>query len=211
MALLSSYLLTTKNVERFFNSLATAQAPKVFTQKFLEGLDFKSTNDRLFIRLLKGLGFLDATGTPTTRYFHFLDQSRSKQVLADAIRESYSDLFDLNINAQKMTVTEVKNKLRTLTQGQYSENVILLMANTFTALCSYAEWSSPKTTVQMNEARPAEVEDKKEQQPESDDLPAPIQTQRPHELHYNIQIHLPESRDPAVYDALFKSLNKHLL
>jgi len=30
------------------------------------------------------------------------------------------------------------------------------------------------------------------------------------QLHYNIQIHLPESRDQAVYDALFKSLKKHL-
>ena len=30
------------------------------------------------------------------------------------------------------------------------------------------------------------------------------------EFHYNIQIHLPESRDQAVYDAIFKSLKKHL-
>jgi hypothetical protein len=30
-------------------------------------------------------------------------------------------------------------------------------------------------------------------------------------LVYNINIHLPESRDPAVYDALFRSLRRHLL
>ena len=30
-------------------------------------------------------------------------------------------------------------------------------------------------------------------------------------LHYNIQIILPESRDPKVYDALFRSLREHLL
>lgn len=30
-------------------------------------------------------------------------------------------------------------------------------------------------------------------------------------LAYNINIHLPESRDQAVYDALFKSLREHLL
>jgi hypothetical protein len=30
-------------------------------------------------------------------------------------------------------------------------------------------------------------------------------------LVYNIQIHLPESRDQAVYDALFRSLKTHLL
>lgn len=30
-------------------------------------------------------------------------------------------------------------------------------------------------------------------------------------LVYNIQIVLPESRDPVVYDALFRSLKEHLL
>jgi hypothetical protein len=31
------------------------------------------------------------------------------------------------------------------------------------------------------------------------------------EMHYNIQIHLPETRDITVYDAIFKSLKQHLL
>ena len=30
-------------------------------------------------------------------------------------------------------------------------------------------------------------------------------------LHYNIQIHLPETTNMAVYDAIFQSLKKHLL
>lgn len=30
-------------------------------------------------------------------------------------------------------------------------------------------------------------------------------------LNYNIQIHLPETRDTAVYDAIFKSLKEHIL
>ena len=31
------------------------------------------------------------------------------------------------------------------------------------------------------------------------------------ELHINIQLHLPATNDPTVYDNLFKSLKKHLL
>ena len=30
------------------------------------------------------------------------------------------------------------------------------------------------------------------------------------ELHYDIQVHLPETRDEAVYDAIFSSMKKHL-
>src|SRR5208283_3075825 len=142
MALNPSYLVTTKNLESFFNSLITAKAPNTFTQKFLESLEFKSTNDRLYINLLKNLGFLDANGAPTERYFKFLDQSQSKRVLAEALQEAYSDLFAVNVKANELSAADVKNKLRTLTQGKPSDNVLGLMANTFKALANYAEWTT---------------------------------------------------------------------
>ena len=216
MALIPSYLLTTKNVESFFNSLITAKAPDVFTQRFLENLEFKSTNDRLFIGLLKGLRFMDANGAPTERYFRFLDQSQSKKVLAEAIQESYSDLFAVNVKANELSVAEVKNKLRTLTQGKSSDKVVALMANTFRALVDYAEWTPeaqkkvPKKEGEAKkpqEAAPSPTEEKPKEDEEEKDHSIKLQKTQ---LHYNIQIHLPESRDQAVYDSIFKSLKKHL-
>ena len=214
MALNASYLVTTRNVEPFFNSLLTARAPDVFTQKFLENLEFKSTNDRLYIGLLKSLGFLDANSAPTERYFKFLDQSQSKRILAEAIQEAYSDLFAVNLKANELPVAEVKNKLRTLTQGKASENVVSLMANTFKALVTYAEWTSDKekkTPKKEGDKKPQDVQvkpvEEKPQEDEEEDASVKLQSAQ---LHYNIQIHLPESRDQAVYDAIFKSLKKHL-
>lgn len=214
MALTNSYLITTKNLESFFNSLITAKAPESFTQKFLESLEFKSTNDRLYIGLLKGLGFLDTNAIPTERYFKFLDQSQSKQILADGIREAYEDLFTVNIKANELSLQEVKNKLRTLTQGKISDKVLHLMANTFKVLVESAEWNN---TPKKEEKKIKNDIPKKEIDPK--DVPA-IQDDTEEEnivdkfnktqFHYNIQIHLPESRDPAVYDALFKSLKKHI-
>jgi hypothetical protein len=217
MALISQYLITVKNLDSFFNSLVTAKAPDSFTQKFLESLEFTSTNDRLFIGLLKGLGFLDANAVPTERYFKFLDQSQSKQILAEAIKDAYSDLFAVNIKANELSVAEVKNKLRTLTQGKNSDKVLGLMANTFKALVDYAEWSTtPKNTEEKKETRkvletapkPLTEENTVKEEKGTEGINSRVgKTQ----LHYNIQIHLPESRDPAVYDAIFNSLGKHLL
>lgn len=79
MSLPNSYLITTKNLEKFLNTIISAQAPDRFTQKFLENLEFKSTNDRLFISILKTLGFIDDGSIPTQRYYNFLDQSQSKK------------------------------------------------------------------------------------------------------------------------------------
>jgi Family of unknown function (DUF5343) len=143
MALTNAYLITTRNLEAFLNAIRSARAPERFTNRFLTQLDFASSNDRLLIGVLKGLGLLDENGAPTQRYYDFLDQTESGRILADAIREAYADLFAINRNAQDMTVEEVKNKLRTLTQGQKSENVLNLMATTFKALTTLADWDAP--------------------------------------------------------------------
>lgn len=211
MALPDQYLLTTKNLDAFLNSLLNAQAPTKFTIKFLEQLEFKSTNDRLFIGMLKFLGFIDGLGNPQERYFKFLDQTQSKYVLADAIKEAYADLFTVNVKANDMPVNDVKNKLKTLTQGSKSETVISCMANTFTALCKYADFSKQTTK---------EIANFKEQVQFTEEMPNTNEHKMTHELinkkittemHYNIQIHLPETRDISVYDAIFKSLKEHLL
>jgi hypothetical protein len=68
-----------------------------------------------------------------------LDQTQSARVLAEAVREAYSDLFAVNVKANELSAEEVKNKLRTLTQGQNSDNVIGLMSKTFKALTELAD------------------------------------------------------------------------
>lgn len=216
MALPTAYLTSIKDLEDFFNAIVTAQAPEQFSIAFLRKLDFTSSAHRLFIPLLKSLGFLTAEGAPTQRYYDYLDQSQSKVVLAEAIREAYGDLFAINKNAQLMELDEVKNKLRTLTQGKKTDDVIGKMANTFVALVNLADWTSQPVLssqgIPAPQAHPA---------PETPQVPAkeslshkgPGQSQIPiipSGLHYNIQIHLPESRDIAVYDAIFRALKEHL-
>ena len=58
MALTNAYLQTTKNLHSIINSVISAKAPERFTNKFLEDLGFKSSNDRLYIGLFKALGLL---------------------------------------------------------------------------------------------------------------------------------------------------------
>lgn len=212
MALMTSYLVTTKNLDSFLNSILSAKAPERFNNKFLESLDFSSSNDRLFIGLLKGLDFIDDAGLPKQRYFDFLDQTQSKRVLNQAITEAYEDLFRVNTKAYQLSEDDVKNKLKTLTQGQKSDNVIRLMASTFKALCDWADWTP---TAAKPKEEPKD-EKKKEEGGAGSGVEAVDATKQhkrgsPTALHYNIQIHLPESRDPAVFDAIFKSLKQHLL
>lgn len=209
MAIPSAYLTSAKNLDAVLTAMQQAKAPERFTQRFLESLGFKSTSDRLMIGVLKAIGFLDDQGKPTERYFQFLDQTQSKVVLAEAIRDAYADLFEVNKEAQKLDGNEVKNKLKTLSQGQYSDSVITKMATTFAGLAKLADFSSKASPVTEKQTAPADTT-----------VPAIKEASRPSRseperltwggLHYNIQIILPESRDPKVYDALFRSLREHL-
>lgn len=212
MSLTTSYLVSTKNFDAIMNSILAARAPERFTNKFLEDLGFKSSNDRLIMGVLKGLGFLNETGEPTQRYYDFLDQTQSKQILAQGIQEAYEDLFNLRRDAQNMPQEEVKNKLKTLTQGQKGEKVVELMAKTFKTLCDYAEWNVTETVVKKKEPEPnfGDV-------PEANPVPStnvvlPMETSKNTlGLCYNIQIHLPETTNMAVYDAIFQSIKKYLM
>lgn len=206
MALMSAYLIATKNAPDFFAALKIAKAPERFTLKFLKDLDFASSNDRLFIGVLKGLGFIDENGAPTSRYFEYLDDERSGRVLAEAIVEAYGDLFALNTGAQKLDIEVIKGKFKSLTQGQKSENVIGLMAKTFKVLSDMADWSGPTRTEVRQAMEPTKPAESADAPPTGSAKPFGM----PVGLHYNIQIILPESRDQSVYDALFASLRKHL-
>jgi hypothetical protein len=153
MALPDTYTLKPGSIPAYFDAILQAQAPDRFSIKFLDGLEFKSTNDRLLVGILKDLGFLDTDAVPTKRYYEFLDRSQSRRVLATAIREAYADLFAVNTDAHKLSTDEVENKLRTLYAGAKKDGVISRIARTFTALCEYADFSSPPSALATKEKK----------------------------------------------------------
>ncbi|MBC8402038.1 MAG: DUF5343 domain-containing protein [Candidatus Marinimicrobia bacterium] len=205
MPLPTSYLTSVKNLTGILNAIQSAQAPEKFTYSFLGSLEYKSSSDRLISGLLKSLGFLDDGGRPTDRYFRYLDQTQSARVLAEGIKEAYADLFQININAQKLTKKEIINKFKTLSQGKISDSVLDKMAMTFTNIVKHADFAAlPDDEKPEGKANDGEG---------SKDVLKDVEERLPTGLGglvYNIQIVLPESRDPAVYDALFQALRKHL-
>lgn len=212
MALPTSYMTGSfSKIPQYFDTLLTARAPEKFTVKFFADLSFTSSNDRQFINVLKAIGFLDEGGTPTERYFKFLDQSCSKLMVAEGVREAYVDLFNLNVNAYALTQSEVEGKFKTLTNGSKATGTIAQMAKTFLGLCEYADWSinvstsvSPQTESDIKSSILAEdtVSNSKQEQLQK--------SSAGFDLNYNIHIHLPVTRDQSVYDALFASLAKHI-
>jgi hypothetical protein len=213
MALPDSYTVKYGALPEYFQAIHNAKPPERFSGKFLENLGFASTNDRMVIGVLKDLGFIDSAGTPQQRYFQFLDRSNSGVVLAEAIREAFSDLYAVNTNAHDLSIEEIKNKLRTLYAGRKTDLVIDRIARTFKALAAEADFSrapaqaaAPPRTTTPEKPSSAEAGTLPPQLADSSASPR-LQLRS---LQYHINIVLPESRDQAVYDAIFKSMREHL-
>lgn len=200
MPLPSTYTQAYGQLGEFFSKIRDAQAPDKFTNQILKDLGFKSNNHRPFIPLMKSLGFLAADGTPTKRYHDYRNHSLSKEKMGEALKEAYSDIFLIK---EKPT-----SKDRELIQGKFksyhnaSDNVAKLHTNTFYALLDLANLDF---VIQKQTKTEAEIEPiktlEKEQVIKATSLG----------LHYNIQIHLPATKDVEVYNAIFKSLKDHLI
>lgn len=211
MALPNSYVQKYTAIPAYFDAMLDAQPPDRFSQKFLENLGFTSSNDRLFISVVKELGFINADGKAQQRYFEFLDRGQSRKVLAEAIKEMFEDLFAVNKTAHTLSVEDVTNKLRTLYAGQKSDTVLDRVAKTFKALCEYADFSGTAKT-KIQEAKQSSTHSASTEASAINERPIPSVTSAValDSLQYHINIVLPESRDQAVYDAIFKSLRDHL-
>ena len=87
------YIQVYGQLGEFFRRIADGQAPEKFTRQYVKDLGFASSNFHAVIPLLTSLGFLSPDGTPTARYHEYRNSACSRSVMAEALRETYGDLF----------------------------------------------------------------------------------------------------------------------
>ncbi len=204
MALPTTYTQETKVLPEFFGKLRDAQAPDKFTLQIIKDFGYKSNNHRAFLPLLKALGFLTADGSPTTRYHNYRNHAMSKSVMGEAIKETYSDLFLIKAKPTNSDKALIEGKFKSY--HNVSDTVAGLMTKTFYALLDLADLEatteSTKSSVKETAAKSDEENIVKTLSKTSHSSVG---------LHYNIQIHLPATKDVEVYNAIFKSLKDHLI
>lgn len=191
-----SYLISAKRLPEVMEAIQNAGVPSRFTHEFLKSLGFKGTNDRAFIAVLKGIGFLDESGAPTDKYRAYKNRSEAKKILGQALKDSYEDLFLANEKANDLTVEKLKGVFATKT-GK-GDAVVTKMATTFKSLANLADFRELPIKIS-------------EEKVEKDEGTRPVERKTLADFHYNIQIHLPITKDISVYNAIFKSIKDHLL
>jgi hypothetical protein len=204
MALSNAYVQGYRKIPELFKKIRDGQAPERFTHQLLKDWGFSTSNDRQFIQLLKALGFLSPDGKPTSRYHDYRDHSRSNQVMAEALREAYGDIFLIKSSPSKEDKASIKGKFESFHNA--SQRTAQLMTSTFLALIDLADLSG-----KAKPKRQPQISDERGKAGVTPDVAPPRETPTiAPGLHYNIQIHLPATKDIEVYNAIFKSLKEHL-
>jgi hypothetical protein len=209
MAVPTSYLKSTKNLAGILGALQKAGVPPKFTYDFLKTLGYPSSNDRSLIPVLKSLRFIDQSGIPLDRYKRFRDSGQSRAVMAEGMRDAYSDVFAVDQDAQNMSTQDLQGAFARLS-GK-SDSVAEKMATTFKALATHADFAaSPSTngdSALLQGARLAILDPAPE--PQEDVERRPLRPLQPLQLHHDIHVHLPPGGDVDVYDAIFRALQQN--
>ncbi|EQA46553.1 hypothetical protein LEP1GSC050_0113 [Leptospira broomii serovar Hurstbridge str. 5399] len=203
--LTKKYINSVKNVPAIMKKIIEGTAPEKFTTEHLKKIGFPSSNDRALIGVFKDLGFLDESGTPTQRYHNYRNTHTSRQVLGEALKEAYSEIFHINENPSGGDKPAIIGLFKS--KHNVGDQVAGYMANTFLSLLDLSDITATPKSAKSKETTSEDVELVK--QTELSDVP--LKTSISANLRYNIEIHLPSTKDIEVYNSIFKSLRENLL
>jgi uncharacterized protein DUF5343 len=195
------YLSSNRNVGTLFEKIASAKIPPKFSHDFLQTtIGLKGTNDRPMIPLLRNMGFIDQSGTPTPSYA-LLKGDKRKAAIAAGIRTAYAPLFNSDESAHELSGEKLRSLIAQV--AGTDADMTARIATTFSTLAKLGDFKA--------EVKPPKEEQNKEN--ELEDLQADAADKGKmkglrSEFHYNIQIHLPANATEETYQNIFNAIRK---
>jgi len=209
------YLASPGTVKTVLDKIITARTPERFTQDFLETkLGAKGGSARAVIPLLKRIGMLEQDGSPTDIYRKFRNNGTSGAAMAKAIRHGYKELYDRNEYVHELEKPKLLEIVNEISGKEKGNSVDSFTVSTFLNLKEYSDFEA---SFEEAKNEPLDVKPTTSQEtntPSSTAQRTPIkqaQGDTPLALAYSINLHLPETDDIKVFDAIFRSLNNNIL
>ena len=204
------YLLAPGLIPKILTKIQEARRPERFTVDFLETkLGHAGGSARAMIPLLKRLGFLASDGTPTSLYDKFRNPDTEGDAMAQALRNGFKELYERNEYAHDLARDRLISLVTEVTGLEKTNKVVTSTAATFTALKEFADFETDQP--------PEQVAIRQEPVPEPTPARrgAPMVSERVDQVGlnvaYTINLNLPETTNPDVFNAIFKSLKENLL
>jgi hypothetical protein len=197
------YMAAPGSIPKILEKIKEAGTPENFNADFLSTkLGFKGGNYRTFISWAKKLGLLNGDGTPSQLYKKFRNPTTSESSLAQALKIGYAELYSRNEYCQDLDKKSFKGLVMEATGEAHDSKVVELIVNSFFNAKSLADFDS-EPNEEADEPKGVKKEDEKNNEGHEKKIRLGI--------NYTINLVLPKTDDPSVYNAIFKALGENLL
>lgn len=202
------FMNSTGLISKILDKIIEAQTPAKYTVDFQSNkLGYGSGSAKPFLPLLKRIGFIGSDGTPTELYKKFRNSSTRSAAMAEGIRTGYKSLYSISEYAHDLDPSKLKDAIIQATGFESSSTAVKAILGTFKALKTYASFDE---VVQDEDLEVKSITVSSPQTSERAEVPANMNS-RGMNLSYTINLNLPETKDPEVFDAIFTSLKSKLL
>jgi hypothetical protein len=209
------YMNSTGLIPRIFAKIAEAQKPERFTTDFLTNvIGHGSGSARPVIPLLKRLGFLQSDGAPTQIYARFRNRSERSSAMLEALKSGYAELYARSEYAHLLAKEKLRDLVVEVTGLERDSSVVDAIVGTFQALKTVGEISEATKIggSHVPESATAPIPYAPPTEPARGELDVRRSNQEVGmNLSYTINLNLPPTADPEVFNAIFKALKEHLL
>lgn len=202
------YVTSPGNIDRALIGIKTAAVPEKVSQDFVKTiLKVPGGSGDQMTSFLKKIGFTGADGSPTDIYKTFRNPTQSGTAVAVAIRTAYAPLYIRNEFMHELGEDALLGLVTQETGQAHDSNPVKLICACIKHLKIFADFSEtrePALPRQVTEPRPETPQRPVDEAPS---LPQSFGLN----LGYTINLNLPATSDPEVFNAIFKSLKEHLL
>lgn len=201
------YVTSPGNIDRALKAIKQAAVPERVSQDFVKTiLKIPGGSGDQMTSFLKKIGFANVDGTPSDIYKKFRNPAQSGAAIATVIRNAYAPLYVRNEYMHDLSDAEIIGLLVEETGQAHDSNPVKMIFACIKHLKAFADFAAPAAPPSAAKGDLERIPEPPPKQPSA----APTQAFGLN-LGYTINLNLPATSDPEVFDAIFKSLKEHLL
>lgn len=212
MAVDIPYINAPGSIGKILEKIKEASTPETFSQDFLKTkLGFNGGNYLTFIPWAKKAGLVNSDGTPTNLYKQFRNPTTSSKSLAIALKQAYSELFSRNEYANELDKKSFKGLVMEATGEAHDSKKVENIVSTFFNAKTMADFDTVEDAKPEEKNKDIELDRINENASQLSSFSSQMHRQSRIGLSYTINLVLPKTDDPAIFNAIFKSLKENLL
>lgn len=198
-----TYTTTPGKLKTVLQNLIEAERPDIFNKPYIEAyLGVSGGSAAPIPSVLKRVDFVGSDGKPTEWYAKFQTDGGRPEAALHGIKKAFGEIYKKNSFAHTQSEEKIKEIIVEITGLKKSDSIVSQIYGTFDAFRSFIpdKYVSSKTD-----------NDKADPDNTKNENPGGSGSLNGLGISYHINIVLPETKDIAVFNAIFQSLKNNLL